>query len=161
MPRPERAASAPCPDRRAAIRPERPFLEMRMFSTTWPAIITLLTVLLQFWVGILVARARARYGVVAPATTGDPAFERTFRVQMNTIENVLMFLPAVWLAALYGPPGVVAVAGLVWLGGRVYYALAYIRDAEKRGPGFGIAVLGLAVLLIDAAVGLVRSLVAS
>lgn len=129
-----------------------------MHATTWPAIITLLNVALQFWTSFLVARARAKYGIAVPATSGNVDFERVFRVQMNTMEASLMFLPALWLAALYGTPLVVAVAGLVWIGGRILYALGYVREAAKRSMGFGIAALGLGALVIDATVGLVRSL---
>jgi uncharacterized membrane protein YecN with MAPEG domain len=131
-----------------------------MHSTTWPAIITLLTIALLFWTSVLVGRARARYDVKAPATTGNPEFERVFRVQMNTLESSMMFLPALWLSGLYGTPLVVAVAGLVWIGGRILYALGYMQEASKRSAGFGIAALGFLALLIDATVGLARSLLA-
>ena len=131
-----------------------------MQSTTWPAFITLLTIVLLSWTSVLVARARARYGVKAPATSGNPDFERVFRVQMNTIEASVIFLPALWLAALYGTPIVVAVAGLIWIGGRVLYALGYIKEAAKRSAGFGIAALGFGALLLDATIGLLRSLLA-
>jgi uncharacterized membrane protein YecN with MAPEG domain len=131
-----------------------------MHATTWPAIITLLNVALQFWTSFLVARARAKYGIAVPATSGNVDFERVFRVQMNTMEASLMFLPALWLAALYGTPLVVAVAGLVWIGGRILYALGYVREAAKRSLGFGIASLAFVALVLDAAVGLARSLLA-
>jgi glutathione S-transferase len=132
-----------------------------MLSYTWPAIITLLNLVLLLWVGALVGRARAKYHVLAPATTGDPMFERAFRVQMNTIESTMTFLPAVWLAALYGPARLVAVAGIVWIGARIVYALAYLKDPAKRGPGYGVSALAFAVLLLDAAWGLARSLLAA
>lgn len=123
----------------------------------WPAVITLLAVLLMLWTGMLVARARKRYGIVAPATTGNPDFERVFRVQMNTLEQGVVFLPLLWLAAAYGHPLVVAVAGMVWVVGRVMYALAYAKDASKRGPGFGIAAVGLLTLLATAIIGVARA----
>jgi uncharacterized membrane protein YecN with MAPEG domain len=129
-----------------------------MHANTWPALITLLNVGLLGWTGALVARARTRYHVAAPATTGNPDFERVFRVQMNTIEASVMFLPTLWLAATFGTPMVVAVAGMVWVAGRVLYVFGYIQAAAKRGTGFGIASLGFIVLLLDAAVGLARSL---
>lgn len=131
-----------------------------MHSTTWPAFITLLALALLGWTSVLVARARVRFGVRAPATTGNPDFERAFRVQMNTIEASIIFLPALWLAALYGTPVVVAAAGLVWLLGRVLYALGYLKEARKRSMGFGIAALGFFVLVFDAAIGLARSVLA-
>ncbi len=132
-----------------------------MVSTTWPAIITLLNIMLLLWTGALVVRARTKYAISAPATTGDPDFERTFRVQMNTLENSTVFLPAVWLAALYGATMLVAVAGLVWIGARVAYAMAYAKDPAKRAPSFGISLLALAVLVGYAAFGVARALFAS
>ncbi len=132
-----------------------------MQSLTWPAIITVLTLVLLVWVGIRVGKAREKCGIAAPATTGDPVFERNFRVQMNTMESSMIFLPALWLAALYGAGTLAGVAGLVWVGARVHYALAYVRDPAKRSTGFGVSFFAFAVLLIAAVVGIVRSLIAS
>lgn len=132
-----------------------------MVSTTWPAIITLLDIMLLLWTGALVGRARTKYAISAPATTGNPDFERTFRVQMNTLENSTVFLPAVWLAALYGATMLVAVAGLVWIGARAAYAMAYTKDPAKRAPSFGTSLLALAVLVGYAAFGVARALFAS
>jgi uncharacterized MAPEG superfamily protein len=131
-----------------------------MHAPTWPALITLACVLLQLWTSMLVARARGRYGVKAPATTGHADFERAFRVQMNTIEASLMFLPALWVAAVYGTPSLVAGAGVAWLIGRVLYGLGYLREASKRSAGFLVGALALGVLLVDGAVGLARALLA-
>ncbi|HEY1589317.1 MAG TPA: MAPEG family protein, partial [Rhodanobacter sp.] len=93
--------------------------------THLPALVTLLTVLLLLGTMWVVGRARDKYGIKAPAVSGDPAFERAYRVQMNTLENTVMFLPVLWLAATYGFSGWAGIAGLVWLVGRVWYALAY------------------------------------
>ncbi|HYA65925.1 MAG TPA: MAPEG family protein [Burkholderiaceae bacterium] len=128
-----------------------------MSSYTWPAIVTLLNILLLSWVSALVAQARGKYQIAAPATTGHPMFERTFRVQMNTIENTMVFLPAVWLAALYGATVLVGVAGLLWIAGRIIYAVAYRRDPAGRGVGFGLSGLAFAIVLLDAIVGMARS----
>jgi len=126
---------------------------------TWPAIITLLNLALLVWVGAMVGAARGKYQVPAPATTGNPLFERAFRVQMNTLENTVLFLPALWLAALEGGPAwLVSAAGLIWIGARVLYALAYARDPAKRGPGFAASMLAVMVLAIDAGLGLARAL---
>jgi glutathione S-transferase len=127
---------------------------------TWPAIITVLNIALLMWVSTMVGNARKKYGIAAPATTGDPMFERIFRVQMNTLENSVIFLPALWLAAVYGAGSLVVVAGLIWIGGRVVYALAYVKDPAKRSAGFGIASIGFVVLLVAAIVGIVRTLIA-
>ncbi|HXY22837.1 MAG TPA: MAPEG family protein [Burkholderiaceae bacterium] len=129
-----------------------------MTSFTWAAIVTLLNIALLLWVGAMVGQARTKYHIEAPATTGHPMFERAFRIQMNTIENTVMFLPTVWLVALYGAATIVGAAGAVWIVGRIIYALGYRKDPAKRGLGYGISLLAFAVLLLDAIVGLVRAL---
>jgi uncharacterized MAPEG superfamily protein len=126
--------------------------------THLPALVTLLTVLLMFGTMWAVGHARGKYGVKAPATTGDPAFERAYRVQMNTLEATVMFLPTLWLAAHYGFTGWAGIAGLVWLVGRVWYALAYLRDASKRGPGYLVSMLGWAAALVMACIGVARAM---
>ena len=131
-----------------------------MAQQIWPAVITLLCVHLQLWTAYLVAKARGRYGIQAPATSGHPEFERAFRVQMNTLEASLMFLPALWVAALFGTPAVVAVAGAVWLVGRVLYGVGYLRAAARRSGGFVVAGFGLGALLLDGAIGLIRAALA-
>ncbi len=125
-----------------------------------PALVTLLTVLLQFGTLMLVARARGRHQIKAPATTGHPAFERAYRVQMNTLEGTLMFLPVLWLAANYGFPLWAGVAGLVWTVGRVWYAVGYLKDPAKREFGFVTSVIAWGVLVVLAALGLGRAMLA-
>lgn len=126
--------------------------------TQLPALVTLLTVLLLFGTGWAVGRARGKYAIKAPAISGHPAFERAYRVQMNTLEQTVMFLPTLWLAANYGFSGWAGIAGLVWLVGRTWYAVAYAKDASKRGPGFLIGMLGWAALLVMACIGVVRAM---
>ncbi|TAL97596.1 MAG: MAPEG family protein [Rhodanobacter sp.] len=126
--------------------------------THLPALVTLLTMLLLFGTSWVVGSARSKYQIKAPATSGHPAFERAYRVQMNTLEQTVLFLPTLWLAASYGFSGWAGIAGLVWLVGRVWYALAYLKDPAKRGPGFGVATLGWFALLIMAGIGVVRAL---
>ena len=77
--------------------------------------------------------ARGRYGIQAPATIGHEGFERAYRVQMNTIEQTVMFLPTLWLAGRYGFAGWAGIAGLVWLVGRVWYGVGYLRAPGARG----------------------------
>lgn len=120
----------------------------------WPSVVTLLTVLLLFANGLMVGRARERYGIKAPATSGHEAFERVFRVQMNTQESALMVLPTLWIAAWYGNPDFAAIAGVAWVLARVWYALAYSRDASKRGPAFSLSMLAFAALFVLAGIGL-------
>lgn len=119
-----------------------------------PAVVTLLTLLLMFATVWMVGRARERYGIKAPSISGDPAFERAWRVQMNTLENAVMFIPALWLAAQYVDPLWAGIAGLVWLAGRAWYALAYLRDANRRGPGYIVSMLAWLVLMLMAAGGI-------
>ena len=119
-----------------------------------PAVVTLLTLLLMFATVWMVGRARERYGIKAPSISGDPAFERAWRVQMNTLENAVMFIPALWLASQYVDPLWAGIAGLVWLAGRVWYALAYLRDPTRRGPGYMVSMIAWAVLMLMAAGGI-------
>ena len=111
------------------------------------ALLTLLTVLLLMVLMGLVGRARGRYGVKAPSTTGPEGFERTFRVQMNTQESALMFLPALWTAAAFSLPWLAAVFGAIWLLARVWYAVAYIDPAKSRAAPFVLSLLALLALV--------------
>lgn len=110
-------------------------------------IIALLALLLFFAFGVLVGRARVRYGVKAPAVTGHEQFERAFRVQMNTLEQLVVFLPALLIAGTYWSQTMVAGLGLVWLIGRLIYRQAYVADPAKRGLGFLLTVIPTFVLL--------------
>lgn len=126
--------------------------------TQLSALVALLTVLLLFGCMFAVGRARGRYRINAPAVTGHVAFERAYRVQMNTLEASVMFLPTLWLASTYGFSGWAGIAGLVWVAGRVWYAVAYLRDAGKRRPGFVIGMVAWAALLLMAVIGVARAL---
>jgi len=106
----------------------------------------------------LVGRARAKYGVRAPATTGQADFERVNRVHQNTLEALIVFIPAVWIFGLYLSPLWAAGLGVVFIVGRAIYAVGYFRAAEKRGPGAGITGLTNIALVIGALVGVVRAL---
>ena len=110
-------------------------------------IVAVLAVLQFFFFGILVGRARAKYGVKAPATSGSELFERAFRVQMNTLEQLVCFLPALLIAGVYWPNAIVASIGMVYLIGRFLYRQKYIADPNKRGPGFLLTVLPTFILL--------------
>jgi glutathione S-transferase len=125
---------------------------------TFPALVTALALLVYAVVFMVTARARARYGIQAPAVTGAPEFERAFRIQQNTLEQLIWFLPALWLFAFYVSPGWAGILGLVWIGGRIHYALSYYRDPEARGPGFITGFASAAVLLVGALLGIVVEL---
>jgi glutathione S-transferase len=89
--------------------------------------------------------------------TGPEPFERALRVQQNTLEQLVFFLPSLWLAALFNDASIASVLGLVWVGGRLAYTVGYLQAAEKRGPGFGISFLSSAALLVMAAAGALRA----
>jgi hypothetical protein len=100
-----------------------------------------------------------RFGIKAPAVSGAPEFERAFRVQQNTIEQLVWFLPALWLFALYVSPFWGGLIGLVWIGGRALYAVSYYRDPESRGPGFLIGLASATILLVGGLAGAAAALV--
>jgi glutathione S-transferase len=128
-------------------------------SMPLPALTTLIALLLYFATLMNVARARIKFKIAAPAVTGNPDFERIFRVQMNTLEQLPMFLPALWLFAIYVNPAWASVIGVVWIIGRVFYAIGYTQSAAKRGPGGIVGFAALAVLWIGAIFGVVAALV--
>lgn len=119
-------------------------------SHTLVAIVTILALLLYVVMGMRVGQARTKYGVVAPAITGAPEFERLYRVQANTLEWLPIFLVSLWLFALYWDERVAAGLGLVWIVGRFLYMTGYAREAGARGPGFGIQALAAGALLFGA-----------
>ena len=111
------------------------------------ALVTLLAVLVYFYSSILVSRARGKFGVKLPAISGNPDFERVFRAQMNTLEWLPIFLPSLWLFAIYWSDLVAAIVGLAWIVGRIVYQLGYVADPKKREVGFFIQAIAVAVLL--------------
>ena len=123
-----------------------------------PALMTLLAVLWYFYTTIHVARAHAKYKIFAPTMTGDPGLERAVRVQTNTLEQIVAFLPAMWLFAWFGNPRWAAIACAVWIVGRIIYAVGYWEDAKKRTLGFGITAFALIAVWIAALVSVVRAL---
>jgi glutathione S-transferase len=114
------------------------------------ALVTCLAILVYFSSSILVSRAREKFGVKVPAVTGHPDFERVFRAQMNTLEWLPIFLPSLWLFAIYVGDGIAALLGLAWVVGRILYILGYAKAAAKRGPGFAIQALAAIALWIGA-----------
>ena len=113
-------------------------------------IVALLALLLYLAFTVLVGRQRMRGRVVAPAPTGAPAFERAFRVQQNTLEQLVVFLPALFLAGQYWSPNVIAGIGVVWLVGRVLYRFEYTKDPASRTAGFILTLLPTVVLVLAA-----------
>ncbi len=121
-----------------------------MHPHSWVTIVTLLALLAYVWMGVRVGGARKKSGIHAPAMTGDPELERHIRVQANTLEWLPIFLPSIWLFAIYWNDMVAAILGVIWIVGRVIYALGYAQAADKRELGFMIQALATAVLLFGA-----------
>jgi uncharacterized MAPEG superfamily protein len=117
--------------------------------------LTIVLALLEYGVmGALVGRARGKYGVHAPAMTGHPAFERANRVHVNTLENLIIFIPAVWIFATYVSASWAAGLGFLFVAARAVYAVGYLKAAEKRSIGAGITGIVNIVLVVGALVGL-------
>jgi glutathione S-transferase len=120
-------------------------------------IVTALAVLQFIVFGFRVGSARGKYGVKAPAITGNETFERYFRVQQNTLEQLIGFIPAIYLFAKYWSPLVAAALGVVYLAGREVYAYTYVKDPSKRDVGFGMTFLPLVILVGGALIGAARA----
>lgn len=115
--------------------------------------------LLEYFIfGALVGWARGKFGVNAPATSGHPVFERYFRVHQNTLEQLVIFVPSVWLFALYVNPKWAAILGAVYLVGRVLYFAGYVSDPKKREVGFGLSAIPTLALLVGAIYGAARAI---
>ncbi len=114
------------------------------------AVVTLLAIVFYMATFVQVARARATFAIKAPATSGHPDFERVFRVQMNTLEWMAVFMPSLWLFAIYINDAAAGALGLVWIAGRILYLIGYSRAAEKRNVGFQIQMLACVVLVLGA-----------
>jgi len=114
------------------------------------ALVTLLTALIYFWMATRVARTRKKVGILAPVMTGDPVLERTIRAHLNTLEWLPIFLPSLWLFALYWNSNVAAALGVVWLVGRIIYFVGYVSEARKRFVGFFIQSCAATLLLLGA-----------
>jgi glutathione S-transferase len=126
----------------------------------WVELITILALLQAAFFAARVGKARGDYGIKAPAVTGHEMFERYYRVQMNTLEQLVLFLPALWLGAMHVDPRLAATIGSIYLVGRAVYYRAYIADPAKRSLGFSLSLLPSAALLVAALVSVVRGLAA-
>jgi len=124
------------------------------------ALITALTLLVLVFATGLVGRARGKYGIQVPATTGHPDFERVFRAHMNTLEQAVAFLPALWLATIYSNENIAAYLGYAWILGRVWYIVGYVQEAGKRSMGFLMAAICFIVLLGMGLWGIISAMLA-
>lgn len=116
----------------------------------WVAIVTLLAGLLCFGMALTVARAHSKSGILAPVMIGDARLERCIRAHVNTLEWTPIYLPALWLFAVYWSPKWAAIIGAVWILGRLLYFLGYVASPEKRFPGFFIQSIAVFVLSLGA-----------
>jgi hypothetical protein len=122
-----------------------------------PAAVTLCTVALLLGCTAYVSRSRYKYSVPAPAINGHPQFEIAYRIQMNTLENTLAFLPSLWLCAAYASPNVAGLLGAAWLVTRVWYAFAYAYNPRSRGRAFTLSIVAMVALAVIGGLGLLRS----
>lgn len=129
-----------------------------MMQHRWTAIVTLLALLVYFWMSIQVGRARGTSGIKAPAMTGDAVLERAVRVHYNTLEWLPIFLVSLWLFAIYWNEFVASGLGLVWIAGRILYATGYMTDPAKRSMGFLIQFVASMLLLLGALGRIIYSL---
>lgn len=118
-------------------------------------IVAVLAIAQFVYFAIMVGSARGKYDVKAPATSGHEMFERAFRVQMNTLEQLICFLPALLLADVYWPGTIIAAIGAVYLVGRFLYGRSYTKEPSTRGLGFALTLLPTFVLLGAAGLGAV------
>jgi glutathione S-transferase len=123
-----------------------------------PALVTLIALLEYMVFSFRVGSSRPKYGVSAPATTGNPEWERMFRAHQNTAEQLIIFLPALWIFATFVSPAVGAAIGVAFLIGRPIYFVGYTKDAESRTAGFLIGFLANAALVLGGIGGIIRSL---
>lgn len=133
--------------------------KIRAFGGFMPLVQIVLTLaLVQFlFFCFAVGKARGTYKVAAPATTGNEMFERYFRVQMNTLELLVIFIPSTLISAQYFGAYVVAGLGVIYLIGRMIYFTNYVKDPKSRSMGYGLSALPVLVLLAGALVGAVRA----
>lgn len=127
----------------------------------WLQLVTVLALLQYIAFGFYVGKARAQYGIKAPATSGNDMFERYNRVHVNTLETMVVFLPALWLAGVYERPLWVAGIGLVYLVGRVVYLRAYVANPGSRSLGYALSAGPVLILILITLIGIVRALIAS
>lgn len=124
------------------------------------ALVTLLALTQCFWFSFRVMKARGKYGVAAPAVTGHEIFERHFRVHLNTQEQLILFLPSLWIFAQYVSPIWASVLGLIYVIGRAIYAYSYVRDPKKRELGFVISITPIAVMMAGIAIWAIHAIIA-
>lgn len=126
--------------------------------TLWTATVTLLIGLFYFYTAFRVGNLRQKHGIRAPAVTGHPEFERAYRVQLNTLEQMGIILPFLWIAALYpiGWAWLAPIVGLIWVISRILYLIGYMADPDKRLAGAMLGGICNMALFVIAAIGVAR-----
>ena len=132
---------------------------MNSILLVFPALVTWLALGVYFWVFLNAGRSRRAHKVIAPSMDGPPEFLRAQRVQANTVEQLVFFLPALWLFALYMNPLWAALLGCVWVIGRIIYAVSYYKEASKRGAGFIISGLMTLILWLGSLWGIINVII--
>jgi glutathione S-transferase len=123
----------------------------------YTAFVTLLDMAIYFVIIANVGRARAQYKVKAPSTEGPDPFQRVLRVQVNTVEQLALHLPILWIAAFAMDDAFAASFGVVWALGRVLYARGYYQKAKRRTKGFVIGMVVNGILFVGALAGTLAS----
>ena len=131
-----------------------------MQAHPWTALVTVLALLVYFYMGLRVGQGRSKYNIVAPAVSGHPEFERAFRIHANTLEWLPLFLVSLWLFSFYVGDLWAALVGVLWIIGRLLYLASYTKDPATRGGGFGIQALATGILLFGSLGRIIWSLAA-
>ena len=124
-----------------------------MDATALVDVVIALALIEYFVFGLLVGRARGRFNVPAPAIAGHPTFERTLRAQQNTLEQLIIFVPSIWMFSSLVSAPIAAALGVVFVIGRALYFRGYVAEASKRGTGFLVGGVAQLVLLLGALIG--------
>jgi uncharacterized membrane protein YecN with MAPEG domain len=125
----------------------------------YTALVILAALAQYLYFTIRVGAARGKYHIEAPATRGDEAWERLFRVQQNTLEQLIAFIPALVLFGWYLSGTWVVLPGLVFIVGRQLYAHEYVTDPRSRALGMALTFLATAVLVVGALVGIILKMI--
>jgi glutathione S-transferase len=129
---------------------------MDIKTLVFPAIVTIGALIVYFGLGIGVGVARVKYKVMPPQTTGNEDFERVYRAHQNTLEQIVLFLPCLWLFSIFVNPNWGGIIGAFWIVGRIAYAWGYYIEASKRAAGNAIASLAMLTLMFGTLYHLVR-----